>query len=112
MNISTDLLHMVSHHRHWFSVGTFFWFIQLLCSNQRSDTWVLGVGCSGVARDRNFWNPKSSKSAKKYYYKLMSKFQLQYGGGSIVNGDLFTDNVTVGGFTVCVTSLTMSLTSD
>jgi hypothetical protein len=71
--------------------------------------WVLGAGCSGISPDRDFWNPKSSKSAKEYYYKWMSKFELQYGGGSTVNGDLFTDNITIGGFTVCVASL-MSLT--
>jgi Eukaryotic aspartyl protease len=67
--------------------------------------WVLGAGCSGISGDRDLWDPKSSKSAQ---YKEKS-FRIYYGGGTIVEGDLFTDNVTIGGFTVCFTSL-MSLT--
>jgi hypothetical protein len=67
------------------------------CSSQRSDMWVLQTGCSGITRDRGQWDPDSSKFAKKQD----QPFHRDYIDGTIIEGGLYTDYVTIAGFTVC-----------
>jgi hypothetical protein len=61
--------------------------------------WVLQTGATGIPGDRNlnFWDPRLSKSAKNQ----RKSFEFTYRDDSIAQGDLYTDNVTIGGFTVC-----------
>jgi hypothetical protein len=67
--------------------------------------WVLQTGCSGISPDRDLWDPHSSESAQKWD----QPFLLEYADGTVVTGDLHTDNVTIAGFTVCFIPL-MSMT--
>jgi len=60
-----------------------------------ADMWVLQTGCNGISGDRDLWDPNSSESAKKQD----QPFQLKYGLGTAVNGDRYTDNVTIAGLT-------------
>jgi hypothetical protein len=71
------------------------------CSSQHSDMWVLQTGCDGISTDRNLWDPRLSKTSK---YQG-GRFQLRYEDGTIIQGGQYTDNVTIGGFTVCFVSL-------
>jgi hypothetical protein len=63
--------------------------------------WVLQTGCSGIAKDHDLWDPNSSKSAE-----IQWPFQVDYEDGSIIEGGLYTDHVTIAGFTVCFELLT------
>jgi len=57
--------------------------------------WVLQTGCSGISGDRDLWDPNSSESAKKED----QPFQLEYGVRATLNGDRYTDSVTIAGLT-------------
>jgi len=60
-----------------------------------ADIWILQAGCVGISGDRELWDPRLSESAK---YQGKS-FQLRYEDGTIVEGDLYADIVTISGFT-------------
>jgi hypothetical protein len=63
--------------------------------------WVLQTGCSGISGDRDLWDPDSSVSARKQ----SQSFELTYTNGPKVQGDRYTDNVTIAEFAVCFVSL-------
>jgi hypothetical protein len=79
------------------SFSSYSWF----CSTQHSDTWVLQTGCDGISRNRDLWDPRSSKTSK---YNGRS-FWFTYDDGTMVEGNQYIDNVTIAGFTVCFVSL-------
>jgi hypothetical protein len=70
--------------------------------------WVLQTGCSGIAADRDLWDPVLSVSAGYGG----PPFQLHYLDGTFVEGDLYSDKVTIAGFTVCFATLIGMINSD
>jgi len=61
-----------------------------------ADMWVLQTGCVGIPGGyRDLWDPRSSESANKQN----QPFKLTYSVGYKVEGDRYTDNVTIAGFT-------------
>jgi hypothetical protein len=69
--------------------------------------WVLGTGCAGIPADFPLWDPISSETIEN----SGQSFELTYGDGTVTRGDLYIDNVTIAGFTVCLVSL-ISMTID
>jgi len=77
------------------SIGTPPKTLKVYMDTGAADMWVLQTGCDGISGDRDLWDPYSSKSAKKQ----TQPFQITYVDGSITEGDRYTDNVAIGGFT-------------
>jgi len=63
---------------------------------------VLQTGCAGIpGNHRDLWDPHSSTSAKKQ----SEPFKLTYSDGYTIEGDQYTNNVTLVGITMCFVSL-------
>jgi len=60
-----------------------------------ADMWVLETASGVIGTDRDLWDPNLSESVKDE----MTSFRLSYSDGSIVEGYLYSDNVTIAEFT-------------
>ncbi|KIM92347.1 hypothetical protein PILCRDRAFT_83534 [Piloderma croceum F 1598] len=60
-----------------------------------SDLFLPGSDCGSTCSGHTLYNPKSSSSAKD----IGQSFSLQYGDGSTVSGEQWTDSVTLAGLT-------------
>ncbi|OAA52812.1 endothiapepsin precursor [Beauveria brongniartii RCEF 3172] len=61
-----------------------------------SDLWVFSTETIDAGSQRKY-NPKSSSSAKKLHG---AHWKISYGDGSSCSGDVYTDEITIGGLTV------------
>jgi cathepsin D len=72
-----------------------------------SDLFLPGSNCGSTCSGHTLYNPKSSSSAKD----VGKSFSLQYGDGSTVSGEQWTDSVTLAGLTVSLPLRTVKFIS-
>ncbi|KAG9310420.1 aspartic peptidase domain-containing protein [Chiua virens] len=90
----------INHEEGWYGtieVGTPPKRFTVLLDTGSSTSFIAEAQCGPSCDNHTRWDHKSSSTSRD----LHKNFTLTYGGGSSVSGELYTDDVTVAGFTAC-----------
>lgn len=73
-----------------------------------SDLFLPGSDCGSTCSGHTLWDPSSSSTSTD----LGQTFSLEYGDGSTVSGEQYTDSVSIAGYSVCSVQLASAIISD